>query len=96
MQQQQLDGEESDQSENGAMSKVRLDTAQLKHDVTIAQSENKQQYKRLADALGKSDSYGKVQAALSMDKHLKGKGKKRKTEDEEGRVTYKWFAQRKR
>ena len=46
--------------------------------------------------MGKSDSYGKVQAALTLDKHLKGKGKKRKVEDSEGRVHYKWFAQRKR
>lgn len=55
------------------------------------------QYKRLADAMSKAESYGKVQAALTMDKHLKGKGKKRKIEDSEtGRVHYQWFAQRKR
>jgi len=46
----------------------------------------------LADAVGKAQSYGKVQAALTLEKQLKGKGKKRKIEDEEGRVYHKWFA----
>lgn len=59
----------------------------------IAQSENKQQYKRLADAMGKSETYGKVQAALTLEKHMKGKGKKRKIEDQEtGRTHYQWFS----
>ena len=76
--------------------KVAVDTDRIAAEVVELQSENKQQYKRLADSLDKSKSYGQVQAALSMDKHLKHKGKKRKFEDEQGRVTYKWFAQRKR
>jgi hypothetical protein len=34
---------------------------------------------------------------LILDKNLKGKGKKRKQEDKEtGKVSYKWFAERKR
>jgi len=31
--------------------------------------------------MGKSETYGKVQAALTLEKHMKGKGKKRKIED---------------
>ena len=34
--------------------------------------------------------------ALTLDKQLKQKGKKRKTEDSEGKVSYKWFSERKR
>ena len=75
---------------------MRVNTDKLKQDVKLAQAQNKQQYKRLADAMGKSDTYGKVQAALTLDKQLKGKGKKRKIEDNEGRVHYQWFSQRKR
>jgi len=38
-----------------------------------------------------------VSEALTLDKHLKGKGKKRKIEDQEtGKVQYKWFSERKR
>ena len=70
----------------GPAAKVRLDTDAIQKEVALQQSENKQAYKRLADALGKANSYGKVQAALTLDKHLKGKGKKRKTEDEEAIV----------
>ena len=76
--------------------RVRVDTKSIEKEVAILQSENKQQYKRLADALSKSETYAKVQAALTLDKQLKGKGKKRKVEDENGQVHYKWFAQRKR
>ena len=72
------------------------DTEAIRQEVMIQQADNKQQYKRLTDAMSKADTYGKVQTALSLDKHLKGKGKKRKFEDDEGRVHYKWFAQRKR
>ena len=79
-----------------SMPKVRLNKEKLMKEVAKQQSLNKQQYKRLADALGKSETYGKVQSALTMDKNMKGKGKKRKIEDEEGRTYYKWFAQRKR
>ena len=78
------------------MPKVRVNTEQIRAEVAKTQAQNKQQYKRLADAIDKSDTYGKVQAALTLDKHLKGKGKKRKIEDNEGRVHYQWFAQRKR
>ena len=59
-------------------------------------SENKKQYKKLADAIVKEEQYAKVEAALTLDKHVKGKGKKRKLEDETGRTFYKWFAERKR
>ena len=45
------------------------------------QSQNKQQYKRLADSLNKASQYRKVEQALILDKHLKSKGKKRKIED---------------
>ena len=85
-----------DQGSKASKINVRINTEKLKQEVSLAQAQNKQQYKRLADAMGKSDSYGKVQAALTLDKHLKGKGKKRKVEDSEGRVHYQWFSQRKR
>ena len=60
------------------------------------QSQNKQQYKRLADSLNKASQYRKVEQALILDKHLKSKGKKRKIEDEDGKVTFKWFSERKK
>ena len=60
------------------------------------QSENKQQYKKLADALQKTKQYTKVQEALTFDKHMKDKGKKRKIEDDEGKVSFRWFSERKR
>ena len=59
-------------------------------------SENKNQYKKLADAIVKEEQYAKVEAALTLEKHVKGKGKKRKLEDETGRTFFKWFAERKR
>ena len=48
--------------EESSVSKVnvRVNTEKLKQEVKLAQAQNKQQYKRLADAMGKSDSYGKV------------------------------------
>ena len=63
----------------------------------LQQSENKQQYKKLADALLKQKQYTKVSEALLMDKQLNQKGKKRKSEDEQtGKISYKWFSERKR
>lgn len=59
------------------------------------QSENKQQYKRLADAMGKHEQYSKVHEALELDKHMKGKGKKRAVAVN-GKTMYKWFSERKR
>ena len=59
-------------------------------------SENKSQYKRLADAIVKEEQYSKVEQALALEKQVKGKGKKRKLEDSTGRPFYKWFAERKR
>ena len=50
-------------------------------EVLQIQSENKQQYKRLADAMTKADQLQRVQDALTLDKHIKAKGKKRKLED---------------
>ena len=85
------DGTEEREGEE-IMPKVRVNTEQIRAEVAKTQAQNKQQYKRLADAIDKSDTYGKVQAALTLDKHLKGKGKKRKIEDGEGRVHYQWFA----
>ena len=87
----QDDGEfDADQMEN--LPKVRVNEEKVRKEVADIQAENKKQYKRLADAMGKSESYGKVQAALTLDKHMKGKGKKRKIEDAEGRTYYNWFA----
>ena len=60
-------------------------------------SENKGQYKRLADAIIKEEQFAKVEQALTLEKHVKAKGKKRKLEDATtGKVSYKWFAERKR
>jgi U3 small nucleolar RNA-associated protein 11 len=60
-------------------------------------SENKSQYKKLADAIIKEQQLTHVESALSLEKQLKGKGKKRKFEDQAtGKVSYKWFAERKR
>ena len=60
-------------------------------------SENKSQYKKLADAIIKEQQFSKVEQALVLDKQLKGKGKKRKIEDQEsGKTYYRWFAERKR
>jgi transposase len=60
-----------------------------------AQSQNKQQYKKLAEALMKERQLSKISEALTLDKTLKGKGKKRKMEDQNtGKVSYKWFSQR--
>jgi hypothetical protein len=67
----------------------------LQQEVMKLQSENKQQYKRLADAVNKAEQYSKVLNALELDKQLKGKGKKRKVEVE-GRTMFKWFSERKR
>jgi hypothetical protein len=51
----------------------------------------------LADALVKSDQLSKVSEALILDKQMKQKGKKRKLEDKEtGKVSYKYFSERKR
>ena len=62
-----------------------------------AQAANKREYKKLADAVVKSEQYSRVLEALKLDKNLKGKGKKRKMTDEEsGKVHYKWFSERKR
>ena len=44
-------------------------------------SANKREYKKLADAIVKSEQYSRVFEALTLDKNLKGKGKKRKIED---------------
>ncbi|CDW86680.1 probable u3 small nucleolar rna-associated protein 11-like [Stylonychia lemnae] len=61
------------------------------------QSQNKNQYKKLADALTKEQQLNRVQEALILDKHIKDKGKKRKIEDKEtGRTSFKWFSERKR
>ena len=51
----------------------------------------------MADALVKSEQLSKVSEALILDKFMKQKGKKRKIEDNEtGKVSYKWFSERKR
>ena len=50
----------------------------------------------LADAMLKQNQMNKVSEALTLDKLLKQKGKKRKHEDSEGKVYYKWFSERKR
>ena len=66
-------------------------------EVKRAQSMNKGQYNKLADALVKEDQLNKVSEALTLDKMLKQKGKKRKIEDQNtGRVSYKWFSERKK
>ncbi len=44
----------------------------------------------------KASQYRKVEAALLLDKQLKGKGKKRKIEGDDGKVSFKWFAERKK
>ena len=85
-------GDQADEMEQMGSSLSRINTDKVREEVAIAQAQNKMQYKRLADAMGKSSSYGKVQQALTLDKHMKGKGKKRKIEDSEGRVHYQWFA----
>ena len=51
--------------------------SEIKH----AQSENKKQYKVLADALVKEEQLRRVSEALTLDQQLKKKGKKRKIED---------------
>lgn len=70
--------------------------AALDQILRLNQSENKQEYKRLNDAVVKQNQLQKVSEALTLDKLLKQKGKKRKTEDGEGKVHYKWFSERKR
>jgi len=63
----------------------------------FAQSDNKKQYKKLADALVKENQLNRVSEALTLDKLLKQKGKKRKIEDQDtGKVQYKWFSERKK
>ena len=69
--------------------------AKLQQEVLRMQSENKQQYKRLADAVSKAEQYSKVLNALELDKQLKGKGKKQKVEVA-GKTMFKWFSERKR
>jgi hypothetical protein len=69
--------------------------SRLAQEIRHLQSENKQQYKRLADAVGKADQYSRVQQALELDKHLKAKGKKRQVEVG-GKTMYRWFGERKR
>lgn len=60
-------------------------------------SENKGQYKKLADAIIKEQQFSRVSETLELEKQLKGKGKKRKIEDEAtGKVSYRWFSERKR
>jgi hypothetical protein len=60
-------------------------------------SENKGSYKKLADAIVKENQLTQVETALTLEKHLKSKGKKRKMENaDSGKVFYKWFAERKR
>ena len=60
-------------------------------------SDNKSQYKKLADAIVKEQQYAKVEQALIMEKNMKAKGKKRKIEDQaSGKTFFKWFAERKR
>ena len=67
--------------------------AEIRH----AQSENKKQYKKLADALVKEEQLRRVSEALTLDKLLKQKGKKRKVEDKQtGQVSYRWFNERKK
>lgn len=67
--------------------------SEIKH----AQSENKKQYKKLADALVKEEQLRRVSEALTLDKMLKQKGKKRKIENKEtGQVSYRWFSERKK
>ena len=51
----------------------------------------------MADAAVKSEQFTRVLEALKLDKNLKGKGKKRKMTDEDtGKVSYKWFSERKK
>ena len=76
--------------------KPKSKKSDIDQQVLQIQSENKQQYKKLADALQKTKQYTRVQEALTFDKHMKEKGKKRKIEDEEGRVSFRWFSERKR
>ena len=70
--------------------------SKLEQEILRAQSQNKQQYKRLADSLQKASQFRKVEQALLLDKQLKGKGKKRKVEGEDGKVSFRWFAERKK
>ena len=70
--------------------------SKLERQILQSQSQNKQQYKKLADAMKKAEQFGKVDEALLLDKHMKGKGKKRKIEDDKGNVSFKWFSERKR
>ena len=66
-------------------------------EIRNAQSENKKQYKKLADALVKEEQLRRVSEALTLDKMLKQKGKKRKVEDKQtGAVSYRWFNERKK
>jgi hypothetical protein len=44
----------------------------------------------------KASQYRKVEAALLLDKQLKGKCKKRKIEGVDGKFSFKWFAERKK
>jgi len=47
--------------------------------------------------LEKEEKLEKVQFAMTLDKHIKSKGKKRKVEDQEsGKVHFRWFNERKR
>lgn len=64
--------------------------------IKATQSENKIQYKKLADAMIKEQQLSRVQEALILDKHLKSKGKKRKLQDDSGKVFFKWFNERKK
>lgn len=60
-------------------------------------SDNKSQYKKLADSIVKEQQYAKVEQALILEKNMKAKGKKRKVEDQAtGKTFFKWFSERKR
>ena len=61
--------------------KLKSKKSDIDQQVLQIQSENKQQYKKLADALQKTKQYTRVQEALTFDKHMKDKGKKRKIDE---------------
>lgn len=82
--------------QSGSKTTTKSKKSEIERQVLAMQSENKQQYKRLADAINKSQQYSRVQEALTLDKHMKEKGKKRKIEEADGRTSFKWFSERKR
>ena len=87
---------DSDELDHNLEKKFQGEKDRYLDELKVSQSQNKGQYKKLADAMEKEEQLSRVQEALVLDKHMKSGGKKRKLENEEGKVYFKWFNERKR